>query len=334
VLGLKIISMKATAVAPSNIAFIKYWGKKDEILRLPLNGSLSVNLSNQFTTTTVEFSPNYKDNSFLLNGKELEDNQRIFKHIDYIKKRSNVTEKAKIVSINNFPTASGLASSASGYAALTLAAVNALGLTLSEKELSVFARIGSGSACRSIPDGFVEWIEGDVNNPSSSYAISLFPENHWNISIITLLVEADKKEISSTSGHRLALENPFLRTRLEQINNKIKQAKEYIKAKDFMSFGKLIESEAIEMHAIALTSSPPILYWNGATISLMKTIWHFRKKGINAYFTIDAGPHLHVIVQKKDEQILINELNKVAEVKKLILNYPAKGARIKDNHLF
>src|SRR3989344_1854780 len=150
--------MKATAVAPSNIAFIKYWGRKDEVLRLPENGSISLNLSNLLTMTTVEFSEKYNEDSVIYNGKQEElVGNRAIKHVERIRQKAKIKLKVKVVTQSNFPPGVGLSSSASGFAALTLAGTKAAGLTLSEKELSILARQGSGSACRSIPDGFVEW---------------------------------------------------------------------------------------------------------------------------------------------------------------------------------
>ncbi|MCL4365872.1 diphosphomevalonate decarboxylase, partial [Patescibacteria group bacterium] len=157
--------MKATAQAPSNIAFTKYWGKKDEVLRLPENGSISMCLSNLLTTTTVEFSPAYTEDEITINGGGVEENEakRVIKHLDRVRKISGISEKAKMVSNNNFPSGTGLSSSASGFAALTLAASKAAGLDLPEKDLSILARQGAGSACRSIPSGFVEWLDGDTS---------------------------------------------------------------------------------------------------------------------------------------------------------------------------
>src|SRR6266702_3716266 len=135
--------MKATALAPSNLAFIKYWGKKDEELTLPENGSISMNLSNLTTTTTVEFSPGLQEDSIIINGqREANEGNRVIKHLDRVRRLAQIDDRAKVVTENNFPTATGLSSSASGFAALTLAAVKAAGLALTEKELSILARQG------------------------------------------------------------------------------------------------------------------------------------------------------------------------------------------------
>lgn len=172
--------MKATAVAPSNIAFIKYWGTKDDVLRLPKNGSISMNLSNLLTTTTVEFNPDfYQDIVTVDNEQKVIEGNRVIKHLDRIRSLAKIDYKAKVVSNNNFPSSKGLSASASGFAALTVAGAAAAGLKLSEEELSILARQGSGSACRSIPDGFVEWLDGDTSE--TSYSVSLYKPDYWDI---------------------------------------------------------------------------------------------------------------------------------------------------------
>src|SRR3989338_2743092 len=200
--------MKATAIGPSNIAFIKYWGKKDENLILPENGSISMNLSDLTTTTTVEFLQNLKEDSVIIDGKaEKKKIERVSKQLDRVRKIAKFSYKAKVVSQNNFPSGTGLSSSASGFAALTLAASKSAGLSLSEKELCILARQGSGSACRSIPDGFVEWIAG--NTSETSYAYSLHPANYWDILDVVVIVSQHKKEISSTKGQELVASSTF-----------------------------------------------------------------------------------------------------------------------------
>lgn len=323
--------MKATARAHSNIAFIKYWGKQNEELRIPLNGSISVNLSNQHTTTTVEFSSSLERDTFSLNGKD-EDIKRISIFLDRVRKLSHIDIKARIVSENNFPTAGGLASSASGFAALSLAASTAAGLKLSEKELTILARLGSGSACRSVPHGFVEWKKGNSNE--TSYAVSLYPETYWDIHMIALIVSAKKKEIPSTLGQQKAVQNPFLQTRIERMNSKIQHIKSSLFKKNIHTFGEIMESETIEMHAIAMTSTPPILYWNSSTVAIMEKVWSLRRKGTPVYFTIDAGPHVYLLVEKKNSLTVEHEFKQMNEVKKIIINSPSKGTYLFDAHLF
>jgi diphosphomevalonate decarboxylase len=325
--------MKASAVAPSNIAFIKYWGKKDEVLRLPENGSISMNLSNLLTTTTVEFSPNYKQDSITINGvQETNEGSRAIKHLDRIRKIAKINDKAKVVTTNNFPTGTGLSSSASGFAALTVAGTKAVGLNLSEKELSILSRQGSGSACRSIPSGFVEWLDGDTSE--TSYAVSLYPESYWEIADVVAVVSKNKKEVSTTEGQKLVNSSPFFAVRLKNIKSKIDLIKKYMSDKNFTAFGELLEGEALELHAIMLTSKPSLIYLLPGSLKIMHMVKKWRQEGLEVYFTVNTGQDIHLIVQKKDVQNLVQKLSEVEEVSKTIINSPSKGARLVENHLF
>ena len=224
--------MKATAIAPTNIAFTKYWGKKNEKLRLPENGSISMCLSDLLTTTTVEFSPEFKKDQITINDDELEadEAERVVKHLDRVRRLAGIEYKSRVVSTNSFPSGTGLSSSASGFAALTLAAASAVGLKLSEKELSILARQGSGSACRSIPSGFVEWLDG--NTSESSYAKTIFPANHWAIADVVAIVSEGKKEISSSEGQKSVSSSPFMKTRQSHMRKKNILVKKLIKEKN------------------------------------------------------------------------------------------------------
>ncbi len=325
--------MKATAIAPSNIAFIKYWGKKDELLRLPENPSLSMNLSHLLTTTTVEFNPKYQNDKIIINGKkEVVENNRAVKHLDRIRALAKMQLKAKVKTVNNFPSSTGLSSSASGLAALTLAASKAAGLDLSKKDLSVLARQGSGSACRSIPDGFVEWLDGDTSE--TSYGVSLFPADWWKIADVVVIVSADKKDISSTEGQKLVSSSPFFPERLKNVKSKLERAKKLLKEKDFPAFGELIEAEALELHAVMITSRPPLIYWLPETLKIMKLAQKWRSEGLPVYFTINTGQTVHLICEQKNIKEVEKRLKAVKEVEKIIINKPAVGARIIGKHLF
>ncbi|MEK7451005.1 MAG: diphosphomevalonate decarboxylase [Patescibacteria group bacterium] len=325
--------MKATAVAPSNIAFIKYWGKKDEILRLPENGSISMNLSNLQTTTTVEFNKDSKEDSIVINDiREENEGSRAIKHLDRIRKIAKINYKAKVVTKNNFPTGTGLSSSASGFAALTVAGVKAAGLNLSEKELSILARQGSGSACRSIPDGFVEWLDGDTSE--TSHAVSLYSPEYWDIVDVVAVVSKNKKEVSTTEGQKLAKSSPFFPVRLARIKEKIRLIKQYLKKKDFKNFGELLEAEALELHAIMLTSTPSLIYWLPGTLRVMHFVKKWRADGLEVYFTVNTGQDIHLICQKKDVEEVVKKVETISEVQKTIVNYPSNGAHLVENHLF
>lgn len=325
--------MKATAVAPSNIAFIKYWGKENEELKLPKNGSISMNLSNLLTVTTVEFDPELKEDLVMINGViNITESIRVIKHLDLIRGMSSNVHKAKVVSMSNFPVGTGLSSSASGFAALTIAAVNALGINLDEKKLSILARIGSGSASRSIPDGFVEWKMGKDSN--SSYSISILPPNYFKILDVVAIVSNKKKEVPTTDGQKLAKTSPLFKKRLSGINKKIKEIKKLIMNKDFKNFGQLVEDEAIELHKIMQTSKPPLNYLQPETIKIMKLVKQWRSEGLEVYFTLNTGQDIHLIIEEKNKEKLVEKLKEIKEVKNIIVNRPAVGARVIKNHLF
>ena len=325
--------MKATAVAPSNIAFIKYWGRKDEKLRLPENGSLSMNLSDLLTTTTVEFNKNFKEDEIIINGvKEGNDGSRAIKHLDRIRKLAKIGDRAKVKTRNNFPTGTGLSSSASGFAALTVAGAKAAGLNLSEKELSILARQGSGSACRSIPDGFVEWLDGDTSD--TSYGVSLYPENYWDIVDVVTVVSKNKKEVSTTEGQKLASSSPFFPVRLARIKGKINLIKKYMDEKNFPKFGELVEEEALELHAIMLTSNPSLIYWLPGTLKVMNAVKKWRQEGLQVYFTVNTGQDIHLICQKKDVEKIVKKAQDLSDVQRTIINYPSQGAHTVPTHIF
>ncbi|HSX40549.1 MAG TPA: diphosphomevalonate decarboxylase [Candidatus Saccharimonadales bacterium] len=325
---------KATATAPSNIAFIKYWGRKDEKLRIPTNGSISMNLSNLLTTTTVAFDESLeKDEIEMIKSEKRKAKSekqqfetRIIEHLDRIRKLAGITAYAKVISENNFPSDTGLSSSASGFAALTLAAATAAGLKLTEKELSILARQGSGSAARSIPDGFVEWFAGDSNE--SSYAVSIFPPEWFDIIDIVAIVSTEKKYIPTAKGHTFAQSSPLFEKRLENIDNKISECKKFIQEQNFEKFGELIEKEAIEMQSIMTSSTPPLSYLLPQSQQLLNQIKQWRSDGLSIYFTFNTGQNIHVICRQKDTKKVSKLLKSLAYVLQIIENRPAIGARL------
>ncbi|RMF54452.1 MAG: diphosphomevalonate decarboxylase, partial [Calditrichaeota bacterium] len=200
--------MKATAIAHANIALVKYWGKRDIKLNLPAVGSISMTLRDLFTQSSIFFSEEFSEDILILNGQpagEVE-RRRVSSFLDIFRDLSGVRMCAKVESHNNFPTGAGLASSASGFAALTIAASAALGLELSSEKLSILARQGSGSAARSIYGGFVEMKKGELPDGSDAYAIQLYDENYWNLDMLILITSEEEKEISSTRGMKLTAE--------------------------------------------------------------------------------------------------------------------------------
>lgn len=322
--------MKATAISPSNIAFVKYWGKKDEVLRLPENASFSMTLDDVISTkTTVEFSQELENDIVFINGKQVDGKKasKVSKHLDRVRQMSGVNFKARVDSINTFPSGTGISSSASGFAALSVAASKAAGLDLSEAELSILARQGSGSACRSIPGGFVEWMDG--NTSESSYSTTRFAPDHWDLMDIVAVVSEGVKDVSSTEGQTMAGSSPFYQTRLMGMAQKIELVKDLIAKKDFTQLGEsIIEPEALELHAIMLTSRPSLIYWTEGTLRLMKLVKSWRKEGLEVYFTVNTGQDTHLICQQKDEQKVIAKLQELDFVKKILPSKVGFGSRV------
>jgi len=338
------MSLKATAKAPANLAFVKYWGKKDVDLRLPTNNSISANLSNATTITTVEFDTNLKVDQLIVDNKkitsETEFSNRVFRHIDRMRSKTGIKFNALVNTHNSFPTGVGIASSASGFAALTVASCAALGLDLSEKEMSAMARLGSGSACRSIPNGFSEWIAADANN--HSYAVQIAPPEHWDISIVTVVVSKQAKQLSSTSGHSLAVASPFFKTRIESLPLRLDTVRSAILERDFETFGRETELEAISFHSIAMTS--PIqsehgwmsgaYYWLPDSLELILAVQQWRRNGLEVYFTLDAGPSVHLLCLNNDLDRVISAVQEIEEQSRndrkwdIMVNSPAMGAHL------
>ena len=326
--------LKATAWAPVNLALIKYWGKTDSRLRLPANSSLSINLSSLGTKTTVDFNQQNKEDLLVIDNKKIEgkSKERVEEHLNRIRQMANVNFKAKVVSENNFAMGVGLSSSASGMAALSLAASQALGLNFNKKDLSRLARIASGSACRSIPDGWVEWVKGD--NDSNSYAKTIFKANHWDLRILVVLLSQKEKRVSSTDGQAIASTSPFFKTRIKEIETKIRKIKKLIKKKDFTGLGRLMEDEALNMHAVMLTSQPHLVYWLPETIRVIRAVEDWRDKGLESYFTINTGQNVFVICQAKDEDRLVKKIKNLEGVIEVRRDRIGGGARIISQNFF
>lgn len=331
--------MKKTAIANSNIALVKYWGKRNDELILPYNSSISMTLDKLYTITTVEFSEKYDSFQVIINDKEVtsEEYYRVINHLKLIRQQTNISGSAKVVSTSNFPKKAGLASSASGFAALTLAGSESLGLTLSDKELSILARRGSGSASRSILDGFVKWMKGTAPNGSDSFAASLAGTDHWpEISMIVTVVSSSEKKISSRAGMKQTVKSsPLYRAWLDTIADDLKTVEKAIQEKDFMKLGPTVEKNALKMHATMHTTTPPILYWQAESLSLMKEVIALREEdNIECYFTMDAGPQVKILCLKKDIPLVKKRISVLQELQDMYICHPGEGARLIEEHLF
>jgi diphosphomevalonate decarboxylase len=317
---------QATAQASPNIALIKYWGNRDQVLRLPSNPSLSMNMAGLTTTTTVEFDPALEHDVLILGGREIGSKglERVSRFLDQVRKTSEALREtsevstlfARVDSRNNFPSGAGLASSASGFAALALAATAAAGLQLNEAELSRLARLGSGSACRSVPGGFVEWTMGDDDR--SSYAHSIAPADHWDLRDVVALIDVGHKAVGSTEGHAVADTSPLQAARVATAADRLAQARSAVLARDFESLTEVVELDSLMMHAVMITSSPVLMYWQPATVAVMQAVRQWRRNGLAACTTIDAGPNVHVICTAEAADEVALRLRVIPGVRQII----------------
>ncbi|KTW29714.1 diphosphomevalonate decarboxylase [Pneumocystis carinii B80] len=319
---------KRSVKAPVNIAVIKYWGKRDKELNLPLNGSLSVTLSisKLYTLTSVACSRGFKKDRFWLNGREENElNERMKTCLLLLRSLRRSKESREpglerlseqylhIVSENNFPTAAGLASSASGYAALIKGIAELYDLDESSEELSCIARQGSGSACRSLMGGFVLWKMGVLKDGSDSFAEQIASKTQWeDLRVLIIIVSSSSKKVSSTKGMQATvLTSNLFQHRIKHVDFYIKKMENAIKQKDFESFAELTMKDSNQFHATCLDTFPPVFYLNDTSTSLIQLIHEINrlsKKTIAAY-TFDAGPNAVIYFLKENEDLLLGTLH-------------------------
>ncbi len=318
----------AVAQAHPNIAFIKYWGNRDAALRVPANGSLSMNLDGLWTRTRVTFDAALPADTLVLNGRPLQGPalQRVAAVLDEVRRRSGLTLPALVESVNNFPTGAGLASSAAAFAALAVAAAAAAGLALSERDLSRLARRGSGSACRSVPGGFVEWLPG--TGDEDSYAYSLAPAEHWALADCIAIVSAVHKGVGSSQGHALADTSPLQPWRVSTAPQRLQRCRQAVLTRDFDALAQVTELDAHLMHAVMQTSRPPLLYWEPGTVAVMHAVLAMRRQGVPVAYTIDAGPNVHVLCPQGTAPQVAQQLREVEGVQQVLVAHPGGPARL------
>lgn len=295
------------AIAPSNIAIVKYWGKRNEELNLPLNSSLSVTLQGLEVRTKVIFDEEFDKDEVIINGEKASPEEveeysgRVLK---IFRKIYGKDIYAKVISQSNFPKAAGLASSAAGIAALVYAANSALGLGLDQIELSKIARIGSGSACRSTVGGFVLWTKGERDDGEDSYCYQIFPEYHWKELVDVIpIISSSKKKVSSRKGMiRTSETSALMKCRVEFVENSLKDVIDSIAKKDEQRFYYWTMRHSNNMHAVILDSWPSFFYLNDTSFRIMEWI---QDSGIAGY-TFDAGPNPHIFTTEKHVDEVIN----------------------------
>lgn len=301
--------MKNTARAHTNIALIKYWGKSDPILRLPLMSSLSMTLDAFYTDTLIEKTD--AKNEFYLNGKRQngQAQKRVFSYLDTLKEKFGYTDNLIVKSTNHVPTSAGLASSSSAFAALAASFCKLYNLDVDKAELSRLARLGSGSASRSIFGGLAIWQKGNSNQSSYAYALDEKPK--MDLQLLAVELNTEQKKISSTKGMKDAQSSPFFSTWTNRNQLELDEMIKAIKQNDFTALGSLAELNANEMHAINLTAQPEFTYFMPETIRAIKLVEDLRTKGIECYYTIDAGPNIKVLCQLKNRKEIIEHFESV-----------------------
>ncbi|HEX5420526.1 MAG TPA: diphosphomevalonate decarboxylase [Gammaproteobacteria bacterium] len=288
-----------TARARANIALVKYWGKADAALKIPAVGSISITLDGLWSETAVRFDPALAADELSLDGiARPEQLARVSACLDVLRERAGVSLRAAVVSRNNFPTGAGLASSASGFAALAAAAAEALGLGLTARELSIVARRGSGSAARSIFGGFVEMHAGRLADGSDSYAEPLAEPEAWPLEVVVAITARGEKEIGSGAGMaRSEQASPYYPAWVAAQPADLAAARRAIERRDFEALAEVSEHSCLKMHAAAMAARPPLLYWNGATLECLHRVRRLRRGGVPVFFTIDAGPQLKAVCE-------------------------------------
>jgi len=464
--------MKATANAGSNIAFVKYWGVREdrEGRRQALNPSVSMTLQKARTTTTVEFDASLRADECRINGRPAspEARERVVRVLDRVRELASIRAFARVASVNHLPTSAGVASSASGFCALALAAARAAGLSCEPEDLVPLAILGSGSACRSLYGGFVLWrpagkgpggsmveqppvaqgdhgldetlvypgpstleqppvaqgdhgphetggdpgpstleqpgaAQGDhgldetlvypgpgvleprpaapggskaratgdgpnqaggvpgppgfrrsrtaCGGPNLACGVSgppgfgagsgestveqLATREDWRLVDLVAIVSREEKAVSSARGHLLAHTSPLLPGRLTSLASRIPQVVQAIRDRDLALLGEAMEADALSMHAVMMTSEPPLIYWEPATIAVIRKVMEIRAGGGPAcYFTIDAGPNVHVITAPREAGAVRDRLGDVPGVREILSLETGPGAFLTDEHLF
>jgi diphosphomevalonate decarboxylase len=333
---------KATVTAPANIAFIKYWGARDLGQAIPMNTSISMTLEHCVTQCTVETLDHGGEDEVWLaepdggfGTPDPDFSRRIREQLDRIRQWAGRREPVRVATRNSFPTAGGLASSASGFAALTMATVGAFGKKASARDLSLLSRrSGSGSACRSVFGGFVEWTITANGNEEESYARQIADADHWDLRNVIAVVEIGPKTVSSIEGHRLATTSPYYTKRLELIPGRVERVRKAIRERDLDALGPVIEEEAIDLHLITMSSHPPIFYWSPGSLAVLRAVRELRQEGLAAWATMDAGANVHVICDADSEDDVAERLEDLPAVGFVIRDGIGPGPEQEEEHLF
>lgn len=317
---------QATARAGANFALVKYWGKRDQRLNLPAAGSISVTLAGLQTQTTVALEPAPGADVFVLNGVEQAPG-RVGAVLDLMRELAGETAACRVESANDFPTGAGLASSASGFAALVVAAAGALGLNLSDRKLSELARLGSGSAARSIFGGFVEMAAGERDDGADAVAQPLLAAEEWPLEVVVAVTEAGSKAVGSREGMNHTMRSsPYYPAWVETVAADLDAARSAIAARDFEALAEVAEHSALKMHASMLAARPGLIYWNPATLACLHAVRALRSAGTGVFFTVDAGPQVKAVCLPGESERVASVLRGQPGVSDILVSGLGAGA--------
>lgn len=321
----------ATAIAHPNLALIKYWGKRDRALNLPATGSLSVTMGAFTTTSSVEFLDGPGPDVILINGREADGGSatRIASFLDLVRSEAGIDAAARIDSSNDFPTAAGLASSSSAFAAMAVAACAASGLCPATRDLSLLARRGSGSAARSVFGGFVEMSPGSRSDGADAVAEPLAPKEHWDLRIVVAITDAREKRVGSTEGMELtAATSPYYPAWVESSEADLDRARAAVAARDLSALGEVAEHSALKLHGACLAARPGLLYWRGGTVEALHAVRELRAAGEQAWFTVDAGPQVKVLTTAESAEVVVGRLRQIPGVQAVYVSDVGGPARV------
>jgi diphosphomevalonate decarboxylase len=318
-----------TARANVNLALVKYWGKRDTVLNLPVTGSISITLAGLSVETDVRFGGAGPDRLEIDGAPAAgEEAARLAGFLDLVRAKAGMRARAHVATRATVPRGVGLASSAATFAALALAATRAAGLTLGPPALSALARRGSGSAARSIFGGFVEWQRGERPDGSDSVAEPLAAPEHWDLRVVVAVTDVTPKKVSSRAGMVRAAASPLYPAWVAGVEADLAAARAAIRARDLEALGLVAEHSALTMHAVGLGARPPLLYWRGATVECIHRVWALREKGTPAYVSIDAGPQVKVLCAPADAGRVAEALGPVPGVQRVLTCAPGRGVEL------
>lgn len=318
----------ASARAGANIALVKYWGKRDDALNLPAAGSISITLAGLETRTTVTPDPGLDADRLVLDGVDARAG-RITRVLDLIRALARADTPCRVESRNNFPTGAGLASSASGFAALVVAAARAFGLDLAPERTSELARRGSGSAARSIFGGFVEMAAGERADGQDAVARPLIDAAAWPLEVVVAITDAGHKAVGSSEGmNRTMHTSPYYRAWVDSVAGDLQAAGSAIAARDFGMLAEVAEHSALKMHASALAARPGLIYWNAATVACLHAVRELRAGGAGVFFTVDAGPQVKAICQPGAGAEVAGHLREVPGVREVLVTGLGEDAAV------